>query len=455
MNSATILLREGLPFPLTDLVPTEDAESREYWRRWLAERSRRLQRELGLREAPLRVEDINGQPAVIARGIAGTLRIRAREIDVAPKHVDDLGGRWRGSLITMLERSSPRRTAYAATRRLQLERHTFIDHFAYGYGLALEAATRREPIRLYRSRREELSHLRGRLLVTQQLRSSLTRPHRLVCEVDYLDPNNPTNRLLQWAGRRLLSQIRDPLVRRFLSYQVGKLPSVSEPPQLPVPLVAAVPRQYSHYADSVELAVTYARGQTSFPGLSDIGGAGLVVGTERLFESFLERSLAAVVPVRSPGTWKVHAQLSEPFAEPEARGRRYFSRPDNVIEHDGVPILIVDAKYKRFQEATEEVSGDRPTNADLYQMCAAAVAHRCPKALLVYPRIQQPDERGTAEVLEPAESPWTIRWWRVPGVGSTPVRVGVATIDLALLGRHHGLQDFDRRFAELIDQAVG
>lgn len=449
MTVSVRLLQEGRALPLSELSgPDADAESRERWRRLVAQRSAILQRDLRLREQPLQVEDTVEGSIVRVRGIAGTMRLGGRELDIAPKHVDGSAGNWRTAIIAMLERSTPRRAAYSPTVRLDVQRRSFIDQFAYSYALALESAVRREPIRLYRSRREELPVLRGRLRVVEQLRSSLTRPHRLICEVDYLEGDNPTNRLLHWAGRRLVALSTDPRVRQLLSYQLGRLPHVSEPVRLPVPLVAAVPRQYSHYASAVQLAMTYARGQSVQPGVSDVNGAGLVIGTERLFESFIEKTLAAVVPARSPGVWHVRPQASEEFAVPLDSGRRYFSRPDNVVDVDGSNVIVIDAKYKRFADATDDATPGHPTNADLYQMCAACVAHSCSRALLVYPRLESVGD------IEDAPPEWNIRWWQVDGVGSQPIWVGAATVDLQGLGAPDGLHVFDAKIADLLESAI-
>lgn len=444
---APLLVQEGNSVPVSEFLALgAGAEDRDRFRGQVRRLGKRLRRELSLREVPLVVEDLDDGPALRVRGFAGTLRIAQHELDVAPKHV--LGGTedWRAALVIMLERGALRRGSYARSRRLQLKHRTFVDQFAYGFGLGLEDATQHAPIRTYVTRTEELPQLRGRLLVAAQLRSSLTRPHRLIVEVDALDADNPTNRLLHWVGRRLLSQVRDAQVRRFLSYQLGRLPAVSEPVSLPAPLVAALPRQYAHYTNAVQLALAYARGRTTFPGVSDVGGAGFVVGTERLFESFVERTLIAVCASKTPAAWHVRAQASEPFAEPESRGRRYWSRPDNIVDLDSQPVLIVDAKYKQFRDSEDGAQRGRPANGDLYQMTAASVAHACTTALLVYPRLQSDDNEGSR--------PWDIRWWRIAGIGVAPLRVGAVTIDLSLLDSPRSLIDFDAKVSALLDQAV-
>lgn len=420
---------------------TVDPIVREQWRTTTARRSAALMASLGLRQPPLFLEESDEGPLLRVRGIAGTLLLGSVQLDVAPKHHDDLtDDRWRAGLLAMIERSERRRASHHVSDRLRLGGVTFADHVAFTYAVALEQALRKEPIRVYESRREHAPVLRGRLLITEQLRSSLTTPHLLVCEVDRLNDDNPINRLLQWAGQRLLAIATNGAVRRSLSHHLRRLPGVSTS-RVPVLRRGALPRQFAHYGEAVEIATAVARSSgAAIGGAPSRAGGGFAIGTEKLFELVVEHSLAIVAQDRP---WTVSAQVSEPFAQPVApnTGTPFHSKPDNLIQAPGRRIVI-DAKYKRFEDANEEVRPSRPTNADLYQMAAAAVAHKCDRALLVYPRL-------TATDADPA-----IRWWTISGWTTSTLRVGVATVDLAAIGGPGGIRTLDRRLAELVDEAI-
>ena len=437
----TTLYEGGEPTPLVELDPlvAEDIEVRERWRIEVAQKGQRLQVALGLRDLPLRVVEGASGPGLRTTGIAGTVRLGRRELDIAPKHVNDPTSEWRRSLLTMMERAARRRADYTVSDRLRIVQGTFVDFFAFAFAVSLEHGSRREQVRLYRSQRETAPVLRGRLLVSEQLRSSLTRPHLLVCEVDRLDPDNPVNQLLRWAGNQLLPAVHDGRVRRSLSHQVGKLPIVSAA-RPPLPFRTRLPQQFAHYAAAVDLALALARAQGPEAQRSSGPGASLAIGTERLFEQFVEQSLAVVAAGRS---WTVDAQHRERFAVavPPNDGRDYFSQPDNIVRVGGQSTLVVDAKYKRFEDASEDVRGTRPTNADLYQMAAAAVAHGCRRALLLYPKL------GPGVELP-------IRWWSVQGWQEQPIRVGVATLGLDQLGAIGGILQFDVSLADRIDEAL-
>lgn len=440
-------LREGEVVPLESVVPeTTSAEAREAMRAAVARLGSRLKTELGLRTDALAVVETPEGAVLRVSGVAGTITLGRAVVDIRPKHVeakDDSS--WQTALAVMLDRASRRRVAFSRTRRLHFRARTFIDQLAMGFAMELDDATRHPEVRAYQSHREELGHLRGRLLVSEQLRSSLLKPHRLVCEVDELSADNPINRLLHWAVQQLEALATQPSVRRELSVQGARLPAVTQPVKAPSRLSFALPRQYHHYGGAVDLATAFARGLTSLHGASNIGGAGFLVGTERLFESFVERSLATALV--GGGGWGVTGQERSLFATPVGslahRQSPYYSKPDNVVRRGGAVALLIDAKYKRFRDATDESAPDRPSNGDLYQMAAACVAHDSSKALLVYPRMSDADPGPD----------WTPVWWRVDFAG-VALHIGAVTVPLRMLADDGGLASFDRRLRELVTFAA-
>lgn len=110
-------------------------------------------------------------------------------------------------------------------------------------------------------------------------------------------------------------------------------------------------------------------------------------------------------------------------------------------------MLVVDAKYKQFSDATEGT--DRPSNADLYQMAAACVAHRCGRALLVYPRL--PQLQGDEDL----GASWQPRWWRIALPSSGEVMVGAAAVPLDWLNDGDRAERFDQNLAHLVVTASG
>lgn len=435
-------LREGQSLTFHSffgVVPT--AGQLEEERARIAVLGRRLRTELGLRTDAVAVVDTPVGAELATVGIAGTLTIGNRTLDIRPKHVSDPAEDWHSPLLAMLERAERRRSHFSRLRMLRHHRLTFVDQVAMSLAYELEAATRHAEVRSYRSHREELPQVRGRILVTQQLRSALLKPHRVVCEVDTLTADNPVNKLLRWAARDLGVLTRDPQVRRELSVQAERLPDVVPFAAPPAQLSFVLPRQYHHYRGAVDIALSFARGRGVERGLTSLSGAGFVVGTERLFESFIEGSIAAALADK-PG-WRSEAQVRSVFATPLGSERTFYSKPDNLVVRDGTPVLVVDAKYKRFEDDITDggTFGSKPSHSDLYQMAAACVAHHVPRALLVYPRLSGIDKD------------WVPKWWSIAMTGHE-ILVGAVTVPLFSLGNPDGQLRFDDELRALLVTAA-
>lgn len=444
MTSRRVQIQELTPVALDELAGRSVAgDERERWERSVSRASSGIKGDLRVRQAPLAIHREGGATEVVPAGVAGTIILRNIEVEIAPKYAATPRGDWIADLFALIERVRPARGHFARTSRLRAKPTSFVDHVAHQYGAALASALREEPIRQYRTHDEALPQLRGRLLFARQLRSSLAAPHLLECEVDYLDTDNPTNHLLHWAGRRLLGMTISPRIRYFLAQQLAGLPPVSGALRLPAHLSEAVPPQYGHYAEAVGLAVRLARGQRAAP--EGLGvGSGLCVGMERLFELFVERSIAAALPLVAIPDLRVVPQDVKQFAQPLATtDRAYYTRPDNVIYTGDQPMLLVDAKYKRFAEADDSGVGDRPVNADLYQLAASLVAHGCRRGLLLYPRMA-----GTG--VEDAAA----RWWSVSLPTAGDLLIGAVSLELNGLSSPGGVAAMDAALAVVLRSAL-
>ena len=191
----------------------------------------------------------------------------------------------------------------------------------------------------------------------------------------------------------------------------------------------------------MDIATWLARGRSIALG-GAVEGAGLVVGMERLYEAFVEKSLSSAIATLSSRSLTVKAQDSKVFAVPEgSTGRPYYTRPDNVIYEGNTPVLLVDAKYKTFVDADAVTAKSRPTNADLYQMASSLVAHGCTKGLLVYP-------------MAAWESPSVIRWWSVALPGAAPLKIGAGILPLARESGSVGFERVDKDLANTVTAAL-
>ncbi len=429
--------REG-DWAQLDEVATISAEDERRLRERCKTVGDRIKRDLGLRQNPLSINVVDGRAFFRASGVAGTLELSPRlTLQIEPKFASASGDApvWQETLLTILERTRRRHYTYVRSRRLELRPAVFLDHMALAFADAVRAAVDRDPIRVYRVQEETSPFLRGQFAVERQVASLLNRPDRIHCNVDYLDTDNEYNHLLRWAGRRFGGSVRDAQVRRDVAIAVELLPSIEGPPRVPNRLPLRPPAQYEHFGEALEIASTLARGLAHSGGAGRTTGYGYLLNMERVFERFLEVSIQYAAN-HLGGEFKAVAQQTRRYAKvltPNVNS--YYTRPDNVIYREDNPILLVDAKYKRLEDA-EETGLKRPNNGDVYQLFASMAAHGSTRGLLVYP---------TLGIVSTADR---MQIWRVPANGDA--FVGAVTVDVSALTSRAALVEFDRRLADRI-----
>jgi 5-methylcytosine-specific restriction enzyme subunit McrC len=437
-------LRENQWYLLADFLDISPTQEKiNLWQREVRSKAKQIKHDLGLRPTPLSLEEREEGWSFRAAGIAGMLRVFDTQIQVMPKFVGDeaFGEAWQASVLTMLDRVRRKHYTYSRVRNLGLRKASFIDHVAQAYKDALESALRQEPIHIYRTREETSPFLRGRFAVGRQMQSFIDRPHRIHCEVDYLETDNQFNQLLRWAGNRLAGMAYDGRVRRLLSETVGRLPAVSTLHALPGGLRSSVPPQYKHYAEAIEIASALAKGYAHGQEAGQFSGYGYVLNMEKLFEGFVERTLAAAVEILEGEAFTVEPQDTRLYAEAVGhKDRSYYTRPDVVVYQNGAPVLLIDAKYKKFSDA-EQGDNSRPEHSDVYQMFASLISHKCERGLLVYPRMLAEGDPGDAK----------IKMWKVSVVGE-PLLIGAVAVDISNLSSKSALENFDSKIAALINE---
>jgi 5-methylcytosine-specific restriction endonuclease McrBC regulatory subunit McrC len=429
------------PFHAGDLGAEEERSDRERVR-ILGER---LKRDLGLRQSPLSFDVQAGEPRLRVSGIAGTLNLsRELTVQVSPKFAQ-LGtgaGHWEESIVTMLERVRRRQYVHARSRRLSSRPATFLDHMALAFVDAVTDALREDPIRTYAVQEEVAPFLRGQFAVERQVASLLDRPGLIHCRVDYLETDNTYNHLLHWAARRFEALTFDPQVQRLVASVTPRLPPITGPPQLTAQLPLRPPPQYRHFADSLDIASTLARGFVHSQSRGTVTGYGYLINIEKLFETFLERSLAHVTPTLG-SSYSVVPQETRLYAKAVTGRRSYYTRPDNVIYEGAAPRLLVDAKYKRLEDA-DEGTPSKPNNGDVYQLYASMTAHGAGLGLLVYPRV-------IGDGIE--SGPSTIQAWRV-GQPPNEGTVAAVSLDLGGLRSRSELNEFDQALLKTLSAVM-
>lgn len=433
-------------YPLYELTgyPLSSREQ-EAWQREVELKSYRIQHDLGLRTLPLSVAERERMPSFRATNIAGLLRIRQLDLQIVPKFVseDTQSALWQMSILTILDRIRRKQFTYSRVHGINIRRVTFIDHIALAYADALEKALNEESIHLYRVREESTPYMRGRLSVARQMRVILSSPQHLQCDVDYLDTDNPLNQLLRWAGERFTTMIFDGQIRRRLVTVLSRLPATTPMRKLSVLPSISLPPQYKHYLEAFEIALLLAKGYGHDQEMGKYSGYGYLLNMEKLFESFIEKSLAHAIERFGDDNYRIMSQYTKLFAEAITPDRSFYTRPDNLLCREEKPLLVIDSKYKILADA-EEGTWSKPRNSDIYQLYASAISNNCNRGLLVYPQVLADRDLGDGQ----------IHFWKVRRHEGAPVLLGAVATDISGLASQSQLQQFDENLGNLLVQVL-
>lgn len=234
-----------------------------------------------------------------------------------------------------------------------------------------EAALRPGLLQGYEVVDDALAVLRGRLREHDQLRERFGLAVPLLVRYDDHRPDIAENQILRGATDALLRLPGvDPSTRGRLRALRQTLFDITSP-AAGRPLPAWHPtRLNARYHDVLWLAELILSGNSVDHAAGRIRLDGFLVDMAKVFEDFVTATVTAAL-TRHEGCCR--AQDSCYLDDDE----RIAMRPDLVWYHDGIPVGVIDAKYK-----AEKPSGF--PDADFYQLLAYATALGLPDAHLIY-----------------------------------------------------------------------
>ena len=112
-------------------------------------------------------------------------------------------------------------------------------------------------------------------------------------------------------------------------------------------------------------------------------GFSLLFEMNKLFEEFVGRSLARAL-AGSGFEVRLQGPRGHALADLQTGQNRFATKPDITIAKQGVPVLVIDTKWKRLKGAIDDPKYG-VGQADVYQMMAYAHVYQCERLLLLYP----------------------------------------------------------------------
>lgn len=313
-----------------------------------------------------------------AQQYVGVFQLGAHTVEVLPK----IGGDTRQNLVAMLAVALDLDISEGEVARVATQNHGVLEILIRLFCDKLFAQVHRGLVRRYEGREENLSVLRGKLGVVEQVRLNAANPERLFCRFDEFQEDNSLNQVLKAAIRLLLKVSRELKNQRLLAELLLVFEGASDCPRTSLPWHRVVfDRMSDRYKPCFKLAELFLKKTPPDVSGGGVQGFSLFFDMNVLFEEYIGRIAARIF---RPDGFKVSLQGPQRHLafDEDAKRKVFAMKPDVVGLRDDRAEWILDTKWKQL--STKEAK-DVVAQADLYQMYAYASCYDCPDVVLLYP----------------------------------------------------------------------
>lgn len=316
----------------------------------------------------------------------GTVRLAARTVEFLPKiehmeGVSDLPA-VRHNLLRMLLVAYDLDGATPGQAALAKNDDGWLDLLMRLFCRALADQLRRGLIRRYREECDDLLTVRGRLQIEEQLRRNLVHRERTACAFDEFDEDHALNQLLRVAIVRMLRLASNNTTQQALRELLPAFEGVSDVAPTPDWLARVrLDRISERFGLCLGMARLFLQGATTGLYAGDQNSFALLFDMNDLFERFVARTLRRELR-HSACQVSIQDCRHHLVRELKSRQRLFRLRPDIVVSKGGLPLCVVDTKWKRLSPEERKLG---IAQGDLYQMLAYAEGYGCAAVLLIYP----------------------------------------------------------------------
>ena len=319
----------------------------------------------------------------------GVLPLGKDAIEVLPKvhgieSIDnDKSGASRKVLIKMLRQAKRLSTPKSGSTGIDIQKHHLLDIFIDNFCKELFSQLHQGVIKTYVSRENNLSVLRGKLLIKEQLRKNLIHKEHFYCRYDEFIEDNDYNQVIKATVRCLFNRVTNNRIKRKLSELLNIFDAVSEKQKFPAD-VDRLPRNrmVNRYNDVFSMCRMFLAGVSPDVITGRPEALSLLFDMNKLFEEFVYRRIA-----------KVASRMN--LVAKDQKPQRYLARctvndsdmfkmmPDiSILDNQGKILAIIDTKWKLLNPEKPKYD---ISQSDMYQMLAYATQYHCNNIILLYP----------------------------------------------------------------------
>ncbi len=261
----------------------------------------------------------------------------------------------------------------------------------------VETALTQGAIAHYTPQEENLHSIRGRLHLTQHLRSNIVDRSCLLCRFDERTVDNAYNRSLKFVLHRLRSVATNSITKGVVAALTHRFDQVQDIVVAPAELEALrFDRLNKRWQVIFQRAGWLLRRLFPDTRAGSTEGAGLLFNMEQLFERFIGLKLRHAWEGQSHRHYEVRLQAPQQHLAPAESA--FLLKPDITVVENGVPVMIMDTQWK-------DIGGGVPwsmvASGDAYQMTTYAVRYGCPVVVLIYPSTSRSGEMASTRLEVP------------------------------------------------------
>lgn len=317
------------------------------------------------------------------------------QIEVLPKVVKaaqtaDAEAQSKKLLVDMLCCLQSFRHVDAGAASLAVARMPLLEVFIAQFLGALAHAVKRGLRSHYQLQQDNLFALRGKLLISQQIRHNMFRPDRFFTEHDEFTPQRPENRLMRLALDCVMQATRtadNQRLARELLFAFADIPA-SVVPATDWQRVR-LDRGMGHYAQAMEWTRWVLSHLSPVPATGQTDGPALLYPMEALFESFVAKHLRKQLQRGADVRLRTQVRL-ENLVKHE--GEEWFNlKPDLLVTggSDRNGKCVLDTKWKLLDQLNRRKKFGI-SQGDLYQLQAHGLRYldSGSDVVLIYPKTE-------------------------------------------------------------------
>ena len=293
----------------------------------------------------------------------------------------------RYALLRMLSRARQVKLHSAGMASVDLQLHSLLDIFILHFCDQLRDLLMQGMIRTYVERNENLTVLRGRLRIEQQLKHNLIHRERLYCQFDEFSADNEHNQALKYVLKFLLKSAKANNVCFRVNELLMHFGAISDV-VVDIPMLDSLSfdRSTTRFEPIFHQCRWFLKGM--YPDI--ISGQerciSLLFDMNQLFEAFVCYELQNAA-WRKDFRTRRQGPPKPLVSRQDIEKETFVMRPDlSFLDEFNQPVALADAKWKVLDES-ESTLGISP--ADMYQMASYATRYKVKRVMLVYPSQQK------------------------------------------------------------------